>query len=210
VEALNCYQQGLNILKESRVKDKDKAIASVLVAMAEIFMTDCCFEDHAEETCGRLLEEALAYDKNSAEVFQALASYKISQSDKDQALNYLEKAISVSALSDTVLTYEHRIQTCKLLIELQQMKKAADHLEALKEELDTDPELWYLLAFAHASLDHKDDAVECLTTCLETMKEAESDEKHPLRPMVEAMMKELNCEAERNQSVDNNSAMDIT
>lgn len=47
------------------------------------------------------------------------------------------------------------------------MKKAADHLEALKEELDTDPELWYLLAFAHASLDHKDDAVECLTTCLE-------------------------------------------
>jgi len=117
-----------------------------------------------------------------------MASYKISQQDNDAAVKYLLKSHSAwkdiegPLISNPFLffsllillvvdlnalpSWNFRVQTAKLFIELEQFEPAAEVLTQLNDEHDEDAEIWYLLGF---SLNHfdPDSALECLQKCKE-------------------------------------------
>jgi predicted Zn-dependent protease len=51
--------------------------------------------------------------------------------------------------------------TCRLLVELQQLKNAIRILDTIVSENDEHPEAWYLLAFSYFNLKKYQNAHEC-------------------------------------------------
>lgn len=88
-EALRAYSIGAEILrKDLKAKAnrsahklwgvKQKLIAS-LCSIAELYMTDLCDEEDAEQRCDAVLGEALRLDKGNYEALQLLASFRVRQ-----------------------------------------------------------------------------------------------------------------------------------
>ena len=62
------------------------------------------------------------------------------------------------------MTFEFRMETCKLLIEAQKHEPAAQVVQQLIQEDDENVELWYLLGYCYFHLQEYFDAKEVLTT----------------------------------------------
>ncbi len=86
-ESLLAFNKGCEILrKDLKAKAnrgaakltgvKQKLIAG-LCAIAELFMTDLCEQEVAEQLCYKVLAEALKLDKNNYEALQLLASFRV-------------------------------------------------------------------------------------------------------------------------------------
>lgn len=60
-------------------------ICSAQCSIAELYLTDLCFEDDAEARCQAALDEALAMDQGSPEVTQSLANLRLSQQKGEEA-----------------------------------------------------------------------------------------------------------------------------
>ncbi|KAJ1940849.1 hypothetical protein EC988_006917, partial [Linderina pennispora] len=56
-----------------------RMMAEAYVAITEIFLTDCCDEPDAEQKCEQLLQLAVESDPECPEVYQTLASVRMSQ-----------------------------------------------------------------------------------------------------------------------------------
>jgi len=171
-ESLRHYEKGLELLMRDKDNSKDEEerqsiveqIVSGLGAMVEIYMTDECFDDNAEPECDRLLSEALRLDPSNPEPLQLMASFKISQQNPEEALKYLilSKDTWINRDVENMPSYEFRIQTAKLFIELQQMEPASEVLDLLLEEYDDNAEIWYLAGYAYSFYD-PEAALDCLT-----------------------------------------------
>jgi tetratricopeptide (TPR) repeat protein len=120
-------------------------------------------EPQAEAECVRVLEEALSYDDSDWEALQSLASVRISQSDKNSASELMLRSYESwkEADLDEKPSYESRISSSKLFLELELWDTAADILQDLIEEDDNVAEVWYLLAFALFNNQDPHGAVEC-------------------------------------------------
>jgi len=161
-------------------------ISRAFCSLSELFLTDLCDEADAEEQCEKLLGMALQYGSNSPEPYQALASVRISQRRNTEALELLQKSISLwhreMATDDNaepadadVPSYDFREVTCQLLLELEQWALAAELLEELLEEDDEVPEVLYMAAFAYSRMDPPDVSAARMylidaTRLLETMR----------------------------------------
>jgi hypothetical protein len=86
-ESLLAFNKGCDILrKDLKAKAnrgaaklmgvKQKLIAG-LCSIAELYMTDLCELEDAEQQCDRVLSEALKHDKNNYEALQLLASFRV-------------------------------------------------------------------------------------------------------------------------------------
>ena len=132
-------------------------MAAALVSISEIYMTDLCDEDDAEEVCGACLEEAIAVDAENWETLQAIASYRISQQNPESALLHLQQSYAMwkDLDPDNIDRPSHdaRVAASKLFIELEAYSEAAEVLESLLEDDDTNAETWYLTAFCYAHTD---------------------------------------------------------
>eukprot|EP01112_Ceratiomyxa_fruticulosa_P021907 TRINITY_DN7869_c0_g1_i6.p1 TRINITY_DN7869_c0_g1~~TRINITY_DN7869_c0_g1_i6.p1 ORF type:complete len:303 (-),score=59.68 TRINITY_DN7869_c0_g1_i6:410-1318(-) len=73
----------------------NQEMCSGLCSIAEIYLTDECFADEAENECGACLEKALAVCPLNPEPYFMMASYKISQRKPDEALNYLKQTYNL-------------------------------------------------------------------------------------------------------------------
>lgn len=60
-------------------------LCSAQCSIAELYLTDLCFEEDAEARCQAALDEAVAMDQGSPEVSQALASLRLSQQRGEEA-----------------------------------------------------------------------------------------------------------------------------
>ena len=86
-ESLTSFTNGIRLMKEQIVKCDEETkynilvnqITKGLVASAELYLTDLCYEDNAESECERLLNEALSMKPNGVEALQSFASMRISQ-----------------------------------------------------------------------------------------------------------------------------------
>jgi hypothetical protein len=126
-------------------------ISTAFCSLAELYLTDLCMEDNAEQTCKTYLDKSLEYEAKNPETLQLMASYWLSKEDLDQARanilasvdiwmpKYVEASESgpmVDASQAITLTYDTRINTARILTETQEYDKASDVLEQLLDEDD--------------------------------------------------------------------------
>ncbi|KAJ3088197.1 hypothetical protein HK102_009327 [Quaeritorhiza haematococci] len=151
-----------------------KQFSSALCSLVEIFMTDCCEEPDAEARCEAYISEAIKVNPNDPEVYQTLASIRISQSRPDDAKAAATHAMDLwwveptstttqqqqaSPSSSTPATpnpinpvyppYSVRMSLSKLLIELGLYERAMQVLKTLQQEDDEDADLWYVYGWCY-------------------------------------------------------------
>merc|ERR1712063_189915 len=166
MDSLSCFQKGVEILlrkhEEAKNQPNEEELQSEFAqhlclaycSMAEIFMTDCCFEEGAEEECARLIEEAIKWKGTNAEAHLLRARCSLAKSDPESELP----------------PYTVRVSTAKILIEVRQLEDATELLESLTHEDDEDSEVWYLLALCYYNLAEDSEDPETLYDAEESIK----------------------------------------
>ncbi|KAI9299850.1 hypothetical protein BJ944DRAFT_244771 [Cunninghamella echinulata] len=191
-EAIDTFQKGVDLmLKEWEQLDTDEEekqelalkISSALCSMTEIYLTDCCFEPEAEQRCEEYLQKAQQVDGNNAEVYQLLASVRLSQQRNEEAAQILQQSINLwfdKEVGDpTIPNYDARLSLIKLLLEVGLIQQAFLILERLQKENDQVVDLWYLYGWTYYCLGedesttnqddklaHWEDARDCLEVAL--------------------------------------------
>ncbi|CAG8702520.1 17446_t:CDS:2, partial [Dentiscutata heterogama] len=202
LEAIKNFQCGVNLMidehksitsnKLSSSQDSHESlnhkISTALCSMIEIYLTD-----YAESKCEEYLNKALEIDPTNPEVYQLLASVRLSQQRNDEAKIALEKSLSswinLEPGDPSIPSYDTRISLVKLLLELSQYTQALSVLEILQKEDDQVVEIWYLYGWCYYcmgqdSLQNKEnqlayweDARDCLITCEKLYHKIESDDE---------------------------------
>lgn len=130
---------------------KKSDISTAYGSIAEIYLTDLCMEENADELCKSYLDKSLEYEPNNPESLQLFASYWLSKADLDRARKYIleslenwlpkyieasESGLLVDPTQVISLTYDSRINTSRILTEVDEFDKALTVLEQLVEEDD--------------------------------------------------------------------------
>ena len=105
-EALGFFEKGIELLirKHGRLQNAGKhqkaleltsQLAAAYVSASEIYLTDCCFDEGAEQRAEQFIQLALNAAPQSCESHQALASLRISQTRTEEALQSLLHSYSL-------------------------------------------------------------------------------------------------------------------
>ncbi|KAJ1959593.1 hypothetical protein IWQ62_004546 [Dispira parvispora] len=128
-------------------------LATALCSMAEIYLTDCCFEPQAEANCEQYLTQATGMAPENPEVYQLLASVRLSQQRTSEAKDALLKSLALwqnkGVTDPDYPSYDVRIGTTKLLLELGLFDEALRILGELQKEDDQTVDLWYLYGWTY-------------------------------------------------------------
>lgn len=106
-DALECYRTAIRLIEkaaetetetetemETRQASKDlarKQIARAYCSIAELYLTDLCYDDGAEASCEAAVQEALRQDSTNLEIYQTLASLRISQCRGQEASELMQR-----------------------------------------------------------------------------------------------------------------------
>ncbi|KAI9594479.1 hypothetical protein BDF19DRAFT_386395 [Syncephalis fuscata] len=161
-DAVQYYEKAVERMTAERIAygpDSDEAkilarqLSSAYVSMTEIYLTDCCFEADAEQKCESYLQQAIQADSTNPEVFQTLASVRLSQQRPDEAKQALEQSIAqwieLDPQNAAYPPYDSRIALVKLLLELEQYDRAITVLDGLQREDDQAVDMWYLFGWTY-------------------------------------------------------------
>mmetsp|Transcript_28194 Transcript_28194/g.38778 ORF Transcript_28194/g.38778 Transcript_28194/m.38778 type:complete len:378 (-) Transcript_28194:42-1175(-) len=173
--ALASYTTGIQILTANLEEQNDRVdvvkqqIAKAYCGIAELYLTDLCYEEAAEQSCEAAISAALAAHEGSLDACQALASLRISQCRRGEACAVMAQVADrvwglreryrartiVEELQgqeegEEMPEMEFLVATAKLLIECSQddalfAERAAELLQDLLLDDDENIELWYLL-----------------------------------------------------------------
>jgi hypothetical protein len=105
-EALAFFEKGIELMirkhghlqntgRHQEALDLASQLSAAYVSASEIFLTDCCFDDGAEQRAEQFIQLALNVAPQSFEPHQALASLRISQSRNDEALQSILHSYSI-------------------------------------------------------------------------------------------------------------------
>lgn len=201
-DAINNFQKGVDLMVKERnnlAASSDEAkvlaskISSALCSMTEIYLTDCCFEPEAEQKCEEFLTQAQQVDPDHPEVYQLLASVRLSQQRNEEAAAALNKSMELwihkEAGDATIPIYDTRLALVKLLLELGMFEHAFTVLENLQKENDEVVDLWYLYGWTYYCLGDDEertneermtlwaDARDCLETAVKLYNLVGSDDE---------------------------------
>jgi len=179
------YRQKLSQKKSSTI-EIDEELSAAYCSLAEVYLTDACYNSEAEQECQQALDNALQHTPNSPEVFYLLASFRVSQQRNEEALEAVTRAYSfwknVPSDSDSSSTpfkdpeylppYQLRFNTAKLFVELGKYQTAIEIFEALVAEEDCIAEVWHSLGLAYQGINDLHATHECLSTALKLFKQA--------------------------------------
>ncbi len=108
-------------------------------------------EENAEQLCKSNLDKSLEYEPNNSEALQLMASFWLSKEDLEQAKTFILQSLDswlpkyveaceagplVDPTQSITLTYDSRINTSRILTEVQEYDKAITVLDQLVEEDD--------------------------------------------------------------------------
>ncbi|GFT72089.1 probable assembly chaperone of rpl4 [Nephila pilipes] len=184
-ESLTYYQKGIQVLQKElenceNVRPSEEVDSKILIknlsdaycSVAEIFMTDCCDAENAEQQCYSAIQNAIQSNTSNPEAYQCLANFHLVKEQFEEAEEAIEKSLALwlphhEELRDAdtqaafknieilIPSYDSRIQTSKMLIELKMFEKATNILDGLVEEDDEVPEVWYLLGWMNYMQGHE-------------------------------------------------------
>eukprot|EP01101_Sappina_pedata_P002270 TRINITY_DN12519_c0_g1_i1.p1 TRINITY_DN12519_c0_g1~~TRINITY_DN12519_c0_g1_i1.p1 ORF type:complete len:347 (+),score=168.40 TRINITY_DN12519_c0_g1_i1:29-1042(+) len=207
-ECLECYQRGVDIMiRDLRLAKDDpelkRQISTGYASMAELYLTDCCFEDNAEVEAERLLNESIKYDATNPEPLQLLSSVRLSQIRREEALEILIRSYQLwedEELDEKKPSFSCRISTARQFIELERHDLSAQLLDDLIAEIDNDAELWYLLGLSQNAIGIFGYAKESLTKAKELALKSpfelvvgSGESAYPLLPKIEELLAKVNA-----------------
>lgn len=138
---------------EQRKQLVEMHLSEVMVAMAKVYLTDCFNEIGSNETCESILDTALLMNPDNAEACQALADLRLSQDRRGEALLLLKRTLDLCSTSNGdgkyLPSYDFRLVTGRLLVELSQYHLANEVLEECAVDDPEDTEVFYLLGLCH-------------------------------------------------------------
>ncbi|KAJ1665938.1 hypothetical protein IW140_002865 [Coemansia sp. RSA 1813] len=163
LEAVKYFQLGVNAMQRdleelpetsSQATVLKRKMAEAYVAMTEIYLTDCCFEDDAEKKCEEFLANGLKVDPECPEIHQTMASVRLSQNRLDDARECLCKSMSLWTEKDQndtsqIPSFETRLALVRLLLEVDDKDQALSILERLQKEDDESIDMWYLYGWTY-------------------------------------------------------------
>lgn len=219
-QALELFQKAIEITSlEGSPENDARTLSSLYCSMAELYMTDLCMEANAEERCETLLEKARSVCPESYEVLQTLANMKMSQDRPEEAREFLFQSISMwkaipfgkltEAISirlspyplsyciddDDYPSFEFRLVSSRLLVEMQQWEAAREVLETLTQEDDEILEIWYLLALTLHALNQIKDSKRALGCAIDLAKR-EYDQSADLMEAINELRSVLGMETD--------------
>ena len=111
-DSLSSYQRGGELLTahmatldvsagEARLHSLRSALCRIHASMAELFLTDLCFEDGAEQNCEQLVGMAQAQDSTNLDGLQVAASLRLSQNRVADATSILAEVYRQTMLRRT-------------------------------------------------------------------------------------------------------------
>lgn len=215
-EALSWLQKALQVLHAQNALDEDEAAyrrkqtSGIYCSIAELYMTDLCMLENAETSCEGTLKLALEANPSDYEALLTMASMRVSQCRPDEAISLLQESITQwSMLSFEDLdypTYEFRLNTARLLVELDQNAEARRLLRVLTHEDDQVVESWYLLALASYRLGRFRGSTDALESAKLLLSKGAAQEFPELADAVdeleEALKKEVVPEEDEESSCD--------
>ncbi|GAA5827045.1 hypothetical protein JCM11251_002220 [Rhodosporidiobolus azoricus] len=141
-----------------------RSASRALVGMTELYLTDLCFEPDAEQNCEKYLAQAAEIDPSDPEVYQTLASVRLSQQRPEDAKTALTQGWEIwrNMDNDSPLypPASARLTCAKLFLELSAHVPALEILNRLENEDDEDSEVWYLSGWAWWLLGEERDGKE--------------------------------------------------
>ncbi|KAG5492292.1 hypothetical protein GH5_01209 [Leishmania sp. Ghana 2012 LV757] len=153
-EALKCYEKAYEIArltlhgcrKKKMRKTLQETMATICCAVAELYLTDLCFEENAEQQCEQAVARALELNSDIVEPHQLQASLRLSQCRPDEALQSLRRAVDVTHRlgEEHQPTYESKIELGRLLMQVDPAEAFQFLLEVLQYG-DNNPYVWFLL-----------------------------------------------------------------
>ncbi|CAN0167472.1 unnamed protein product, partial [Hapterophycus canaliculatus] len=115
-EALGHYEKGLELLAKQladgsgRTKEAEAALRQracmAYCSVAELFMTDLCYDEDAEKRCQDALDGSMRYDYGGPEPLNAIANLRLSQSRPEEAAESAEEAFRRLGLCEPPPDYE--------------------------------------------------------------------------------------------------------
>ncbi|KAK4449398.1 hypothetical protein QBC34DRAFT_404819 [Podospora aff. communis PSN243] len=145
--------------QEAVISEKRHKLAETLCAVAEVYMTDLSWEEDAEQRCEALITEATMLAPEVAEIWQTVASVRISQTRTEEAREALKRSLSlwVDLLPQDprIPPFPTRVSLVRLLTEVDMLDNAIDVAERLVDEDDQSVEAWYLGGFGKYLLGEK-------------------------------------------------------
>ncbi|KAL4175701.1 hypothetical protein KRP22_000663 [Phytophthora ramorum] len=145
-----------------------KQICDALCSLGELYMTDLCDHEEAENRCENYFQEAMKFDVGLPEPTQALANLRLVQQNKEAADGLLEETyrrLNESCDEDSLPSLEFRTATGKMLIEVERYEQACDVLEGVMQEDDENAELWFLVGTCYRAMDDLPNALEFFEKC---------------------------------------------
>ena len=173
VNSRDLYCKGVELIlassedSENNSSDLKSQLSSAYVALSELYMSDLCDEEEAETEAARFISLALEADPGNPETWQADAHYKLVTEQYDAAQESMKKSLELwlpqhSAYvetgegEETSLSYNSRLATVKLLLDLEMLEEATQICDNLVEEDDEVVEPWYLLGWLNYLKDDPD------------------------------------------------------
>ena len=171
-DALGYYAEGISqmvhLLEEGVGEEGEDAlrreISNGYASMADIFLTDTCEDDNAEEEAVRLASLAVEADPSNYEALQTLASIRISQCMNDEAETLLDASADLwSGLDEEdAPPPDFQLSAAQLYIELGSYEKALTVLGSALRADAISPEAWFLAAICDINLEDFPSAAEHL------------------------------------------------
>ena len=123
-----------------------------------------CDTEGAEQTAEQCVTKAFEYDSQNIDALQQRANLRIMRAKDDEAFECLKKVVEIIKSKDQqdLPSLDFRLQTACLLIELSAWKQAVRILDTIIKEDDSDPQVWYNLAFCQFQLQKYQNSKECL------------------------------------------------
>jgi len=225
-EAIRLFERGVSLIQHQKEQLESNSqrtdaqneelitignqLSCAFCSMAEIYLTDCCFEENAEAECQRLLNCALDQDPSNPETYQTLASLRISQQCPEEALQFLRKSYDLWKDLDFEWqpSYEFRHNTAKLFFELGENSLATNIWETLLEENDQIAEVHYFLASSYRKISTQA-ARECANQAKQLLLLCNCEDKALLK-MTEDLIDQLanenvEIEIDSDENADNNN-----
>ena len=198
--SLQYYQAAFDILQSELCRSKKKKkqlslrreLSSVRCAVAELFLTDLCDDDTAEEQCEQAINDAAFFCSESIEVHQLRASLRLSQQRHKEALAELRLAVALThRLPDAHQpTYESKIELGKLLMQVSPDEGFRFLLEVLHLD-DGNAYVWFLLGESARLRRRYDDAARLLKRARMMVSTGNNDAARQVEAAIGILVEEM-------------------
>ena len=185
-DAATCYERGIALLTAETLQPNPIALASAHCGMVELYMTDLCDTENAEQVCETHLSAALDLHPIGFEPNTMAASLRLVQQRRDEATSHVDIVIaSINAVdSASSLATEDveefslplRFSAGKSMIEVGRHDAAAGVLEGVLYGDDGNPEVWCVLGVCYQSLHDYDLSKQYLEKCIAMLRSSSGSE----------------------------------